>query len=78
MSEPRTEPDEQQPPLFSVVRGTPTDEELAALVAVLSTRGHAAPVEVSPTSSGWSAYWRGVRPPLLPGPGAWRASGRSG
>ncbi|HYP45130.1 MAG TPA: acyl-CoA carboxylase subunit epsilon [Propionibacteriaceae bacterium] len=70
----------EQTPLFSVVRGTPTDEELAALVAVLSARTGAGqtgagPAE-PPTTSGWSAYWRAVRAPLRPGPGAWRAAGR--
>jgi len=64
-------------PLFSVVRGSPTDEELAALVVVLSARTSHLPGSPSrkPTS-GWSAYWHSVRTPLHPGPGAWRMSGR--
>ena len=71
--------DEVQPPVFSVVRGHPDDAELAALVAVLQSRMREAGDRPSgqPSRSGWSAYWRGVRAPLAPGPGAWRASARS-
>ena len=68
-----TQPDE---PLFSVVRGSPTDEELAALVAVLALRVGAAAPAAGPQESGWSAYWRSVRAPVQPGPEAWRMSGR--
>lgn len=68
-----------QSPLFRVVRGHPSDEELAALVAVLSAHSApASPGKPTLTQSNWAAYWRGVRAPLLPGPGAWRASGRTG
>ncbi|GAA2098556.1 acyl-CoA carboxylase subunit epsilon [Microlunatus panaciterrae] len=67
-------------PVFTVTHGNPTPEELAALVAVLTARGRQPqpqPNEPARTNSaGWSAYWRGVRAPLHPGPGAWRASGR--
>jgi hypothetical protein len=62
--------------LFSVVKGDPTDEELAAVIAVLSARPDAAPRVAAPSMSGWSAYWRTSRLPITPGPGAWRASGR--
>ncbi|MDG4822832.1 acyl-CoA carboxylase subunit epsilon [Asanoa sp. WMMD1127] len=58
-------------PLFKVTRGTPTPEELAALVGVLSFRP--VPFSAAPVSSQWV---RSARPgPVLPGPGAWRASG---
>ena len=64
-------------PLFRVVEGDPTDEELAAIIAVLIGQLRAAPEPAPPpAASGWSAYWRGVRAPLAPGPGSWRASGR--
>jgi hypothetical protein len=62
-----------------VVRGNPTDAELAAVVAVLaaaaasSTAGGAAAAP-EPDEGGWSAYWRGLRAPVAAGPGAWRAS----
>ena len=65
-------------PIFRVVSGRPTDEELAAVLAVLTAAGPptttAAPAPQS--RSGWSAYWRAVRQPLHPGPGAWRTSRR--
>jgi hypothetical protein len=62
-------------PLFSVVKGAPTDEELAALVVVLSSRPPAAKPARS-TGSGWSAYSRSVGVALPPGPDAWRRSSR--
>ena len=67
------QPDE---PLFRVVKGSPTDEELAALVAVLTLRSGGRAAEPEPQPSGWSAYWRSVRAPVQPGPEAWRMSGR--
>ena len=62
---------------FTVVKGSPTEDELAAVVTVLTTelnRPHQG--EVKPAQSGWSAYWRSVRSPIQPGPTAWRMSGR--
>lgn len=63
-------------PMLRVVRGDATPEDVAALVAVLSA--------VTVTSAGdhgattprtlWGSPARRVRPPLRPGPGAWRAS----
>jgi hypothetical protein len=72
----------QEPPAFSVLRGRPSDDELAALVAVLavlrSTGADAGGSGATDGSapSGWSAYWRATGAPLAPGPGAWRASAR--
>ena len=64
-------------PAFRVVRGHPTEEEVAALLVVLSARASAVPTTTaSSTTSGWASYARGVRAPLLPGPGAWQASAR--
>ena len=58
-------------PLLRVVRGVPTDEELAALVAVLTSRG--APAQAPPPAR--SPWGRPVlRGPLPTGPGAWRSS----
>ena len=60
-------------PLLSVVRGTPSPEELAAVVAVLAARGGSAAAAPAPAPRLWRSP---LRPPLgLPGPGAWRASG---
>jgi acyl-CoA carboxylase epsilon subunit len=72
-----TERPEAPPPLFSVVRGEPTPEELAALVAVLQTRdaGVAAPSAGSAGSprSTWAAPAALHRRPLpLPSPTAWQ------
>ena len=63
-------------PLFEVVKGSPTEEELAALVAVLALRPGAPAAPPNAQDSGWSAYWRSVRAPVQPGPEAWRMSGR--
>jgi hypothetical protein len=59
-------------PLLRVVAGSPTPDELAVVVAVLSTRGSAA-VE-APVFSLWARKSRNVRPVLRAGYGAWRAS----
>ncbi len=58
-------------PLLRVVRGNPSSEELAALVAVVAARSTGAPTPV-PVRSLWSSPQ--VRGPLFPRPGAWRAS----
>ncbi len=61
-------------PLLRVVRGEPTPEELAALIAVLSIRGGAAPAP-PPRRSAWGRPGSGVRGTLANHPGAWRESG---
>jgi hypothetical protein len=61
-------------PVLRVVRGTPTAAELAALVTVVSSVGAAVPVDAPRPTSVWAARSRLVRPPLRPGPAAWRAS----
>ncbi len=66
-------PDE---PIFSVVKGQPTDEELAALVAVLAAAAPPSGSGPIGRASGWSSYRRSVRAPVHPGPQAWRLSGR--
>jgi len=63
-------------PAFSVVRGRPTEEELAALVVVLAARATVEPPPAASPVSGWSSYARALRTPPLPGPGAWRAATR--
>ena len=68
--------DEKERPLLRVVRGQPTDEELAALTVVVAAlsqgrrRGRVAPL------GGWASYADRFGAPLRPGPGGWRASGR--
>jgi hypothetical protein len=70
--------EQEQRPLLRIVKGSPTDEELAALtvvVAALSQRR----ARRRPTPVGaWASFADGHRRPLQPGPGGWRASGRFG
>jgi hypothetical protein len=61
---------------FRIVRGTPTPEELAALVGVLALR----PVAVDDTPAPVSRWALAARPTLRssvgrPGRDAWKASG---
>ncbi|MGH3415189.1 MAG: acyl-CoA carboxylase subunit epsilon [Actinocrinis sp.] len=66
---------ESAPPVFSVVRGEPTDEELAALITVIASLRGAEDEEPAPrTTSGWTDRARYVRTPLRPSPNGWRAS----
>ena len=63
---------ENKEPLLRVVAGSPTPDELAVVVAVLSTRGTAR--EETPAFSLWARKSRNIRPTQRPGFGAWRAS----
>ncbi|ASU85543.1 acyl-CoA carboxylase subunit epsilon [Nocardiopsis gilva YIM 90087] len=71
-------------PYLRVVRGDPSNEEVAALVTVLTARAratrtaHAAAASGRGAPSAWRDRSRLVRRPLTPGPGAWRNSFRSG
>jgi hypothetical protein len=65
--------DETTAPLLRVVKGDPSAEELAALVAVVASLG--APAAAPPRRTHeWNANHRMQRPVLRSGPGAWRAS----
>ncbi len=68
--------DTDDQPVFSVVKGQPTDEELAALIVVFSSTRTTSGSAGAARSSGWSSYWRSVRRPFQPGPDAWRLSSR--
>jgi hypothetical protein len=61
-----------------VVRGEPTDTELAAVVTVLAARAGAAAASVQAPPreirSAWSDRSRLIRESISPGPGAWRRS----
>jgi Acyl-CoA carboxylase epsilon subunit len=62
-------------PLLRVVRGEPSDEELAALTAVvLAAAGRAAPAPESPRRSAWTDRASLTRRCPHPGPHAWRTS----
>ncbi|HJR89592.1 MAG TPA: acyl-CoA carboxylase epsilon subunit [Aeromicrobium sp.] len=61
-------------PLLRVIKGDLTEEELAALVAVVAARSAAAmPTKPKPRSE-WGHPVRAVRGPHRPGPDAWRRS----
>lgn len=65
-------------PLLTVVRGEPTPEQLAALIAVVSARaaGGDSGDAPAPAPSLWSRPQ--LRGPQAHGEGAWRASGLPG
>lgn len=65
--------DDQSEPLLRVVSGSPTDEELATVIALVTAR-RAAVAQGPPTWSLWARKSRQVRPSQRPGFGAWRAS----
>jgi hypothetical protein len=72
------------PAEFSVVRGNPTDEELAAAIAVVRAAVAAAELEASKNAaeasnmSAWHLNASMLRGQLNPGAGQWRASLRRG
>jgi hypothetical protein len=63
----------RQPPVLRVVRGEPTAEELAALIAVVCARV-AGGATVHRPRSAWSAPDRLLRRPVAPGRDGWRRS----
>ena len=67
-----------EPPALSIVAGHPTAEETAAVTVVVTALAAAAASRPQPapdgTRSAWSDRSRMLRPPVTPGPGAWRAS----
>ena len=67
---------DQQPerPLLRVLRGAPSAEELAALVAVVAARAAAAGETAPARRTAWNAPARLVRTPVHAGSGGWRAS----
>jgi hypothetical protein len=78
-STPATEPDgptpEERRAAFRIVRGEPTDEEVAALTVVLAAAAASA-VTTAPAAvrDRWSDPAARLRAPLHPGPGAWKTS----
>jgi Acyl-CoA carboxylase epsilon subunit len=69
-------------PVLRIVRGDPTPEELAALLAVVGaksgTGSGAAELPARSTRSAWSDPARLVRRPVRPGPDGWRRSALPG
>jgi len=60
--------------MLRVVRGTASDDELAALVAVVAALGSGGAEQPTPRRSRWAAPEARLRRPLIPGPGAWHTS----
>ena len=65
----------ERAPFLRVVKGSPTPEEVAALVAVLTARASASG-DAARTVSGYADRMSGLRNPIRVGQGAWVASGR--
>ena len=64
------------PPVLRVVKGSPDDAELAALVTVVAAlAGRTGAADGGPPRSLWRDRHRNIRPAIGPGRGAWRASG---
>ncbi|PZF92699.1 acyl-CoA carboxylase subunit epsilon [Micromonospora endophytica] len=61
-------------PLFRIVRGTPTAEEVAALVGVIVARSRPAQGSTPAPTSAWARSGRPAGLGRLPGPTAWRDS----
>ena len=61
-------------PLFSVVKGQPSDEELAALAAVVLSLGGETPAPAKTTSVRHWVRRQQLRLAPTPGPGAWKRS----
>lgn len=53
-------------PDVRVVKGEPTDDELAALITAVNLVATRTPKRPEAAPSNWSAYWRSVRTPLHP------------
>jgi hypothetical protein len=61
-------------PVLRVVRGEPSAEELAVLTAVMTAAAGGEDEPAPPQRGRWNDPAHGLRRPLSPGPGAWRAS----
>ena len=64
---------------FSVVGGNPSDDELAAVLAVLSAKmsdARRARDKGGMPPMSWGSYWRVVREPVKLGRDAWRSTYR--
>ena len=69
-----TRPEPEQRPILRVVKGDPTPEELAALVAVVAVIGSGGTDPAPRRTPEWSAHHRKVRTSFPHGPGGWRSS----
>ncbi|MDQ4092828.1 MAG: acyl-CoA carboxylase subunit epsilon [Actinomycetota bacterium] len=62
--------------VIHIVRGEPSNEELAALIAALAAVTSTAAGQPQTPRSAWADPVHRLRTPLQPGPRAWRASAR--
>lgn len=63
-------------PLLTIT-GNATDEEIAAVTAVVSALARPADrSEPAATANGWAAHWRRMGAAPAPGPDTWRMSAR--
>ncbi|MGH3717817.1 MAG: acyl-CoA carboxylase epsilon subunit [Pseudonocardiaceae bacterium] len=60
--------------VIHIVRGEPSDEELAALVVVLAALADVVAAEAPGPRGAWADPAHRLRAPLHPGPAAWRNS----
>lgn len=65
---------EQNQPSLKVVSGQPSDDELAALTAVVLVLAGDGPAREQAGTGGWSDLSLRLRRPLPHGPNAWRDS----
>ncbi|MFC4947139.1 acyl-CoA carboxylase subunit epsilon [Pseudonocardia sp. GCM10023141] len=65
---------EERRALFRVVRGEPSDAELAALTVVLAAAGSGDGPPAPRVQDRWSDPSARLRTPLTAGPGAWRTT----
>jgi hypothetical protein len=66
--------EQPQTPLLRVVRGAPSAEELAALVAVVAARAASGTSDPPARRTAWNDPARLTRGPVHARPGGWRAS----
>ena len=62
-------------PVLRIIRGSATPEEIAAVVAVLTSRAATSHTPADEAPPSWGRPTDALRRPLCAGPGAWRASG---
>jgi Acyl-CoA carboxylase epsilon subunit len=75
VTEPHEPTPEERRATFRIVRGEPTDEEVAALTVVLAAAAaSAATTAPAAVRDRWSDPASRLRVPLHPGPGAWKTS----
>lgn len=67
--------DASSTPLLRIITPGATDEEVAALVAVVAAMAAAGETAPKQPVSEWSALHRRLRAEHRPGPGGWRSSG---